>query len=69
MYGPSDWAQVTGNDTLPHTCCLNVPAEGICTMANRDKYEKHCLDELKDILMRYGTLIGGVGVGIASVQV
>ncbi|KAF5271939.1 hypothetical protein FQA39_LY07956 [Lamprigera yunnana] len=68
MKGPSDWIGISPNDSLPHTCCPNVPPEGSCTMQTPDKYEKSCLTELKQVLVKYGTVIGGVGVGIALVQ-
>ncbi|KAK4876284.1 hypothetical protein RN001_012706 [Aquatica leii] len=68
MNGPEDWKAITPNGSLPHTCCPNIPPEGICTMQNPERYEKSCLTELKQVLVKYGTVIGGVGVGIALVQ-
>ncbi|KAF5307910.1 hypothetical protein FQR65_LT06477 [Abscondita terminalis] len=68
MNGPSDWAEIIHNNSLPHTCCPPDVTESPCTTQYPDKYEKSCLTELKQALVKYGTIIGGVGVGIALVQ-
>lgn len=67
MHGPEDWKNVNHNDSLPHTCCPNISNDGTCTMRS-EKFDKPCLNVLKDALVTYGSLIGGVGIGIALVQ-
>lgn len=69
MRGPSDWEHINHNNSLPHTCCANMASDGNCTMKSSEKFTTPCLDELKKAFIRYGSLIGGVGIGIALVQV
>lgn len=69
MKGPSDWKDVFHNDTIPHTCCPNAPDDGSCKIDTPDIYTDSCVVKLKEKLIKYGSIIGGVGVGIACSQV
>lgn len=69
MNGPDDWTKITNNDTLPHTCCPNTLNDGSCIVTTINRYKDSCLEKLKDTVEKYGALIGGVGIGIALVQV
>ncbi|XP_022920882.1 CD63 antigen-like [Onthophagus taurus] len=69
MNGPSDWRQITQNNTLPHTCCPDTVNDGTCTINSLNVYKASCLEELKDTIVTYGALIGGVGIGVALVQI
>lgn len=69
MLGPTDWKKVMKNDTLPHTCCPNTADDGSCTLRSPDHYTDSCIKGLKAFFTKYGTIIGGVGIGISSLQV
>lgn len=69
MEGPEDWSRVVNNDTLPHTCCPDIPNDGSCTMKSPNKYTESCYEKLKATFIKYGSVIGGVGIGIAISQV
>lgn len=69
MNGPYDWTNITHTDVLPHTCCPNTLNNGSCKISTINKYVDSCLDKLREIIERYGSLIGGVGIGVALVQV
>ncbi|CAG9862115.1 unnamed protein product [Phyllotreta striolata] len=66
--GPGDWYNVTHNNVLPHTCCPDTPDDNSCTTASKNVYQASCVDKLKGIFNKYGVIIGGVGLGIAGLQ-
>ncbi|XP_017778130.1 PREDICTED: CD63 antigen [Nicrophorus vespilloides] len=68
MNGPEDWRSVIHNETLPHTCCPDTQNDGTCTIMTLNKYTKSCLESLEDTLLTYSTIIGGVGCGVAVIQ-
>lgn len=68
MNGPDDWQKVSHNNSLPHTCCPNAQNDGSCTM-NVDHYTASCITNLKDLFIKYASVIGAVGLGIAGFQV
>lgn len=68
MNGPSDWKLVNKNDSLPHTCCPNTPDDGSCTIRTPDHYKSSCFEKMQNLFLRYGALIGAVGIGIAASQ-
>jgi hypothetical protein len=69
MNGPDDWRRVIHNDTLPHTCCPDTPDDGSCTNKSPNVYKDACFFKLKEVFTKYGSIIGGVGIGIAICQV
>jgi CD63 antigen len=68
MNGPDDWRRVIHNDTLPHTCCPDTPDDGSCTNKSPNVYKDACYFKLKEVFTKYGSIIGGVGIGIAICQ-
>lgn len=69
MNGPDDWGNINRNNSLPHTCCPNAPNDGSCTKYSNNVYRSSCFEILKSAFLRYGAIIGGVGIGIACCQV
>ncbi|PNF34005.1 CD63 antigen [Cryptotermes secundus] len=64
--GPGDWKNVFKNNTLPETCCPSVDP---CEMDSKDHYYKDgCLSILQNEIKHYALLLGGVGIGLACVQ-
>ncbi|XP_018335537.1 CD63 antigen [Agrilus planipennis] len=69
MNGPEDWTLVNHfNNSLPHTCCPNSSKDDSCTINSLDKYTKSCLEGLKEKLQNYAAVLGGIGIGVACVQ-
>lgn len=66
--GPADWFKITHNSSLPHTCCPDTPDDGTCTTQNPNVYQASCVEKLKGVFIKYGVIIGGVGLGIAALQ-
>ncbi|XP_057655323.1 CD63 antigen-like [Diorhabda carinulata] len=66
--GPKDWPKITHNETLPYTCCPNTPDDGSCKIDSENVYNDSCVDKLKQIFIKYGSIIGGVGLGVAGLQ-
>lgn len=68
MNGPDDWQKVNHNNSLPHTCCANAQNDGSCNRSV-DHYKASCIEELRTLLVRYASVIGAAGLGIAGFQV
>lgn len=68
MNGPDDWQKVTHNNSLPHTCCANAQNDGSCNRSV-DHYTASCIKELRTLLVKYASVIGAAGLGIAGFQV
>ncbi|KDR06367.1 CD63 antigen [Zootermopsis nevadensis] len=65
--GAEDWFNVYyKNHTLPDTCCPNASP---CEYSNKDHYVDGCLSLLEDKVKHYALLLGGVGIGVAFIQV
>lgn len=69
MNGPSDWHNITHNNTLPYTCCPDTQNDGTCTMNTLNMYKTSCLERLRETLINYASIIGAVGCGVALVQI
>lgn len=54
------------NGTIPSTCCDHPSKNGMCS--ERDAYPHGCANAIKDLLIKAGKIIGGVALGIASVE-
>lgn len=67
MNGPSDWKKVFNNDTIPKSCCDELQSDFECNIAQAHKHG--CMPTLLDFLQNKALILGGVGVGIAFVQV
>ncbi|XP_066261022.1 CD63 antigen-like [Euwallacea similis] len=68
MTGPDDWQKVNHNNTLPHTCCANAHNDGSCN-SNVDHYTASCIEKLRTLLLKYASVIGAAGLGIAGFQI
>ncbi|EDW32526.1 GL10398 [Drosophila persimilis] len=73
---PADWRAISANKTLPASCCqpqfidttvghcLDSPALG------KDKfYQDGCVGKLKDRIDKNASILIGVGIGIAFIQI
>lgn len=69
MTGPNDWRRITKNDSLPHTCCPGTSDSDSCTVNSAKVYNDSCVDKLVSFFKKYGSIIGGIGLGIAGAQV
>lgn len=71
IYGPDDWKK-SGIAQIPDSCCASQEIqEGVVMPCNADsKFLHHegCLGEVVKFLTRIGAILGGVGLGIAAVQ-
>ena len=61
--GPDDWKLVYHNDTLPETCC----DDNVCEYS--EIHHTGCLKLLQTEVENYALIIGGVGIGVACIQV
>jgi hypothetical protein len=67
----TDWEGVFHNDSLPLSCCTRshyVVGADICNTATVT-YLKGCLEQFGAFVMNHAAILGGVGVGIAFIQV
>lgn len=64
---PLDWENVFLNESMPDTCCAHE-AIGQCTILTRDHYGNGCLQILHNEIENYALLLGGVGIGVACIQ-
>lgn len=66
----TDWKDVFHNDSLPLSCCTRShTAVGldICNTTS-DMHLKGCLEQFGTFVMNHAAILGGVGVGIAFIQ-
>ncbi|XP_076368642.1 CD63 antigen-like [Tachypleus tridentatus] len=61
----SEWKEYLG-DKLPYSCC---PGKDIQKECKKDHYKKGCIDALANFLEDKILVVGGVGIGIAFVQI
>lgn len=66
--GTADWKAVFNSDELPYTCCENNSKDEKCTVESDNVFERGCLPLLKEVLKSKAYVIGGIGVGIALIQ-
>lgn len=69
MNGATDWNQFDTQNIIPDSCCKELPAEGKCDSNSIYPYEDGCMMRLKAAIESSALILGGVGVGIAIVQV
>lgn len=66
--GPADWNKVFPDGTIPKSCCKKLPVNiDNCTLewANKDG----CKPILLQLLDKKSIILGGVGIGVALIQV
>ncbi|XP_013773356.1 CD63 antigen-like [Limulus polyphemus] len=62
----SDWSHQYPDGNLPPSCC-DAKAEN-CTISDDNWHKQGCIEALKDFLEDKVYILGGVGVGIAFIQ-
>jgi len=70
MNGPADWPMVgfSGN-TVPDSCCKEVPSQSKCDLNSVHVYNDGCMTKLQSAIENNAMILGGVGIGIALIQV
>lgn len=69
---PEDWKPIFKNETVPRSCCPagtippDLPKNTTCTQEFAAK--QGCKHRLYDFLDSYALILGGVGLGIALIQ-
>ncbi|CAH0406655.1 unnamed protein product [Chilo suppressalis] len=68
IYGPGDWKN--NSLPIPESCCAAQEIKGGAVVACDDQniHKKGCLGEVVDYLRSIATVLGGVGLGIALIQ-
>ncbi|XP_044734230.1 CD63 antigen-like [Chrysoperla carnea] len=69
--GPEDWNKVFPNKTeLPFTCCRDMPRNSSekCTINYPTIVKDGCFEHLKSLVITNAYTLGGVGIGIALLQ-
>uniref|UniRef100_A0A1L8DK60 Tetraspanin n=2 Tax=Nyssomyia neivai TaxID=330878 RepID=A0A1L8DK60_9DIPT len=67
IQGPRDWQQVFHNSSLPNSCCVQMPTTvSECTIEH--SLQDGCMHKLLSLLQHNALILGGVGIGIAVVQ-
>ncbi|XP_076230059.1 CD63 antigen-like isoform X2 [Nomia melanderi] len=70
MNGASDWASAGFSDnTIPNSCCREVPVGSKCDINSIYIYEGGCMQSLQSAIEYYSLILGGVGIGIAIIQI
>jgi len=67
----TDWKDVFHNDSLPLSCCTrshSLVGVDICDTTS-EVHHKGCLEQFGAFVMNHAAILGGVGVGIAFIQV
>jgi hypothetical protein len=66
-----DWEDVFHNDSLPLSCCPRSPVVVGVDFCNTTSqmYHEGCLKRFGTFVMNHAAVLGGVGVGIAFIQV
>lgn len=62
--GPSDWFQY---GQIVNSCCPGKDVKDTCDVS--DAYPHGCLERFKEMIVKNALIIGGVGIGIAVVQI
>lgn len=67
--GPLDWkSSVFKNGDLPNTCCIEVSTDNKCDPNSISVRVDGCMNKLQSTIKDNAVILGGVGVGIALVQ-
>lgn len=69
MNSPSDWTQVFKDTTVPDSCCKELLANSGCDANSIHLNEDGCKMRLQSAIESSALILGGVGIGIALVQV
>jgi len=70
MNSPADWLQVGFNHNIvPDSCCKEIPAQSRCDSNSIHVYNDGCMLKLKSAIENNAMILGGVGIGVALIQV
>ncbi|XP_058794193.1 CD63 antigen-like [Phymastichus coffea] len=67
---PADWLKAGfANNKLPHSCCTELPKNNPeCDMNDIKSNTEGCKKQLRNKIQDNGIILGGVGIGVALVQ-
>ncbi|XP_076293582.1 CD63 antigen [Lasioglossum baleicum] len=69
MKGPDDWASVGfSGDNLPSSCCKEIALKDKCDINSVSIYRGGCMQNLQAAIEHNALILGGVGIGIAIIQ-
>ncbi|XP_046619431.1 CD63 antigen-like isoform X1 [Neodiprion virginianus] len=68
MDGPKDWEKVFKTTDLPETCCTELDMDKKCDENLIEIRHEGCSMKLQNAIEDNAVIIGGVGIGIALVQ-
>ncbi|XP_074093816.1 CD63 antigen isoform X1 [Cotesia typhae] len=66
--GSGDWANLYPNTELPNSCCHEVAFNQKCDSNSITVSTEGCMNKLKSAIEDKAVILGGVGIGIALVQ-
>jgi len=70
MNSPADWPNIGFHGkTVPDSCCKEIPAQSRCDLNSVHVYEDGCMMILQSAIESNAMILGGVGIGIALIQV
>lgn len=70
MNSPADWPRIGFHDnTVPDSCCKEIPAQSRCDSNSVNVYGDGCMMKLKSAIENNAMILGGVGIGVALIQV
>ncbi|EAT45481.1 AAEL003236-PA [Aedes aegypti] len=65
--GPEDWQPIFKNDTVPKSCCHELPI-GVNRCTRKYADPEGCFPKLSAFLGSKSLLMAGIGVGLAAIQ-
>ncbi|XP_012264113.1 CD63 antigen-like [Athalia rosae] len=66
--GPQDWSTVFKGNDLPETCCIEFDTNNKCDINAVGMRNEGCIKKLQTAIEDNAVILGGVGIGIALVQ-
>jgi len=70
MNNPADWLHVGFRDnTVPDSCCKEIPAQSRCDLNSIHVNSDGCMMKLQSAIENNAMILGGVGIGVALIQV
>lgn len=70
MNGPADWPRIGFIDNnVPDSCCKEVPSQSKCDVNSIHVYGDGCMMKLQSAIENNAMILGGVGIGVALIQV
>lgn len=70
MNNPADWSRIGFVDnTVPESCCKELPTQSKCDVNSIHVNGDGCMMKLQSAIENNAMILGGVGIGIALIQV